>query len=270
MRVAFTGTHIHDPRQRPDHRRQRLRARSGTVPRSACRAASRPRTRSATGHDIIRYLAPHARQASTWAPATTRTSAPSARTRSVRTASCVQPADVISGTGNDLVTYRSAQRAVPRVARRPAQRRRPQQGEHPARRRAHRGLEGNDTLIGSNDPNKVEQFTGLERQRHHEGSRRDRRLQRGPRPERRRHDRRPGRHRPASTTRSGRPPSRSTWRACQRNSGAPGEGDFIDPNTNNAIGGLAGRHADRRLGRERVQRRRRQRHAASATAVPTT
>ena len=180
MRVAFTGTHIHIRDSAP------ITVGNGCVIDETGAALcvpgqrSRPATRSATGATSC-ATSRRTRAASTWAPTTTRTSARSARTRSGTNGLVVQPADVISGTGNDLVTYRSAQRGV-RVSL-DGQFNDGDRGKENIRPDVEHieGSNGNDTLIGSNDPNKVEQFTGLDGNDTHRGSRRDRHLQRGQR-----------------------------------------------------------------------------------------
>ena len=101
------------------------------------------------------------------------------------------------------------------------------------------GSNGIDTLIGSNDPNKVEQFTGLAGNDTLEGLDGTDIFNEGSVPS------------GADTFRGGAgidrinyaqrtTPVRVDMASLQRNSGAAGEGDFIDPNTNDAIGSTAG------------------------------
>ena len=112
------------------------------------------------GRDTMRYLAPHAARVDMGAGDDTYFGA--LREDSIgQNGKVVQHADVISGTGNDLVTYRSSQRGV-RVTLdglfndgdRGKENIRPDV-EHVE------GSNGIDTLIGSDDADKVEQFSGL-------------------------------------------------------------------------------------------------------------
>ena len=63
------------------------------------------------GRDTVRYLAPHAARVDMGAGDDTYFGA--LREDSIgQNGKVVRPADVVSGTGNDLVTYRSSQRGV--------------------------------------------------------------------------------------------------------------------------------------------------------------
>ena len=214
--------HAHPhPRQRPDHRRRRLRDRRHAAPRSACRAAPRPATRSATGATSC-ATSRRTPPASTWAPTTTRTSA-RLRDDSIGTNGLVvQDADVIGGTGNDLVTYRSAQGGVTRHPRRAVQRRQPRPGEHPARLRAHRGLERQRHDHRQQRPEQDRAATPVASATTRSTVSTARTSStRAALPSGADTFQRPVRHRPHQLRPAGRPPSRSTWRASSATAARP-------------------------------------------------
>jgi Ca2+-binding RTX toxin-like protein len=157
LRVAFTGTHIH------------LRDSVPITPGDGCvvddtgaalcvPGSGQARYSLGNGRDVMRYLAPHAARVDMGADDDTYFGA--LRDDSFgQNGLVVQDADVIGGSGSDLITYRSAQGGV-RVSldgqfndgNRGRENIRPD-WEHIE------GSNGNDTLIGSDDPNKTEQYT---------------------------------------------------------------------------------------------------------------
>ena len=236
-RVAFTGTHIHIRDSVP------ITVGDGCVIDDTDAAICVPGSAQAryslgNGRDVMRYLAPHAARVDMGADDDTYFGA--LRDDSIGTNGLVvQPADVISGSGNDLVTYQSAQGGV-RVSL-DGQFNDGNRGQENIRPDAEHivGSNGIDTLIGSNDPNKVEQFTGLAGNDTLEGLDGTDFFNEGSVPS------------GADTFRGGAgidrinyaqrtTPVRVDMASLQRNSGAAGEGDFIDPNTNDAIGSTAG------------------------------
>ena len=109
------------------------------------------------GRDVMRYLAPHAARVDMGAT-TTRTSARRATTR--RPERPRGPGRrLIGGSGADSSLSQLSGRH-PCVARRAVQRRRPRTGELRPDCEHIEGSNGNDTITGSDDPNKPEQYTG--------------------------------------------------------------------------------------------------------------
>ena len=159
LRVSFTGTHIHIRDSVP------ITVGNGCVIDATGAALCVPgnfqdQYSLGDGRDTMRYLAPHAARVDMGAGDDTYFGA--LRQDSIgQNGKVVRPADVVSGTGNDLVTYRSSQRGV-RVTLdgllndgdRGEENIRPDV-EHVE------GSNGIDTLIGSDDAEKVEQFSGL-------------------------------------------------------------------------------------------------------------
>ena len=303
LRVAFTGTHIHIRDSAP------LTVGNGCVLDETGAALCVPgqfqdQYSLGDGRDTVRYLAPHAARVDMGAGDDTYFGA--LREDSIGTNGLVvRAADVISGTGNDLVTYRSSQRGV-RVTLdgvlndgdRSKENIRPDV-EHVE------GSNGIDTLIGSNDADKVEQFSGLGGNDTLEGLDGTDIFNEGPTPNGA--DIFRGQAGIDHINYSQRTtPVTVDMASLQRTSGAAGEGDFIDPNTNDALGGSAGdkmlggsganvfigrrrhrraarqrrprppdrrhqrRQAVRRRGRRRARRRRQHRRLASATARAAT
>jgi Ca2+-binding RTX toxin-like protein len=236
LRVAFTGTHIHIRDSVP------ITAGIGCVIDETDAAICTPgqfqdRYSLGDGRDTVRYLAPHAARVDLGADDDTYFGA--LRKDSIGTNGLVvQDADVIGGTGNDLVTYRSAQGGV--SVSLDNQFNDGNRGKENIRADFEHieGSRGNDTLTGSNDPNKVEQYTGLEGNDTMNGLDGTDVFNEGSAPS-------------GADTIAGQAgidqvkysqrttPVRIDMASLGRNSGATGEGDFIDPNTNNAIGGLA-------------------------------
>ena len=186
----------------------------------------------------MRYLAPHAARVDMGAGDDTYFGA--LRQDAIgQNGKVVRPADVVSGTGNDLVTYRSSQRGV-RVTLdgllndgdRGEENIRPDV-EHVE------GSNGIDTLIGSDDADKVEQFSGLGGNDTLEGLGGPDFFNEGPTPNGADIFRgQAGIDRVNYSQRT--TPVTVDMASLQRTSGAAGEGDLIDPNTNDALGGSAG------------------------------
>jgi hypothetical protein len=237
LRVAFTGTHIHIRDSAP------ITVGNGCVLDDTGAALCVPgqfqdQYSLGDGRDTMRYLAPHAARVDMGAGDDTYFGA--LRQDSIGTNGLVvRAADVISGTGNDLVTYRSSSRGV-RVTL-DGQLNDGDRSEENVRPDVEHveGSNGIDTLIGSNDADKVEQFSGLGGNDTLEGLDGTDIFNEGSAPS------------GADTIRGGAgidrinyaqrtTPVRVDMASLQRNSGAAGEGDFIDPNTNNAIGSRAG------------------------------
>ena len=242
LRVSFTGTHIHIRDSAP------ITVGNGCVIDDSGAALCVPgnfqdQYSLGDGRDTVRYLAPHAARVDMGAGDDTYFGA--LREDSIGTnGRVVRPADVISGTGNDLVTYRSSQRGV-RVTLdgvlndgdRSEENIRPDV-EHVE------GSNGIDTLIGSNDADKVEQFSGLGGNDTLEGLDGTDIFNEGPAPNGADIFRgQAGIDRVNYSQRT--TPVTVDMASLQRTSGAAGEGDLIDPNTNDALGGSAG---DRMLG----------------------
>jgi hemolysin type calcium-binding protein len=237
LRVAFTGTHIHIRDSVP------ITPGIGCVIDETDAAICTPgrfqdRYSLGDGRDTVRYLAPHAARVDLGADDDTYFGA--LRDDSIGSNGLVvQDADVIGGSGNDLVTYRSSDASV-RVSL-DAQFNDGNRGKENIRPDFEHieGSNGNDTLVGSNDPDKTEQYTGRLGNDTMEGLDGTDVFNEGPAPS------------GADTIRgqagidrvnySGRTTAVTVdMQNLLRNSGAAGEGDFIDPNTNDAFGGSAG------------------------------
>jgi hypothetical protein len=242
LRVSFTGTHIHIRDSVP------ITVGNGCVIDATGAALCVPgnfqdRYSLGDGRDIMRYLAPHAARVDMGTDDDTYFGA--LRDDSIGTNGLVvQDADVIGGTGNDLVTYRSSQSGV-RVSldgqfndgNRGKENVRPD-FEHIE------GSNGNDTLIGSNDPAKTEQFTGFLGNDLMQGLDGTDIFNEGAAPSGA--DSIQGQAGTDRVNYSQRTTGVTVDMASLlRNSGAPGEGDFIDPNTNDALGTA---FADKMLG----------------------
>ena len=237
LRVSFTGTHIHIRDSVP------ITVGNGCVIDATGAALCVPGNFQdqyllGDGRDTVRYLAPHAARVDMGAGDDTYFGA--LREDSIgQNGKVVRPADVVSGTGNDLVTYRSSQRGV-RVTLdgllndgdRGAENIRPDV-EHVE------GSNGIDTLIGSDDADKVEQFSGLGGNDTLEGLGGTDIFNEGPAPNGADIFRgQSGTDRVNYSQRT--TPVTVDMASLLRTSGAAGEGDFIDPNTNDAFGGSAG------------------------------
>jgi Ca2+-binding RTX toxin-like protein len=233
MRVVFTGTHILIQDSAP------ITAGIGCVLEDDGDALCGPgqfqdRYSLGDGRDTIRYTAPHAARVDLGAGDDTYFGA--LRKDSIgQNGLVVQDADVIGGSGNDLISYSSAQGGVSvsldnqfNDGNRGKENVRPD-FEHIE------GSNGNDTITGSNDPNKTEQYTGLAGNDTINGLDGKDIFNEGSVPS-------------GADTYAGQAgidlvnySARTTgvtvdMASLQRNSGAPGEGDFIDPNTNDALG----------------------------------
>jgi hypothetical protein len=234
VRVAFTGLHILIDDTAP------ITAGNGCVIDDDGDAVCVPgnfqdQYSLGDGRDTIRYLAPHAARVDMGAGDDTYFGA--LRGDSIGpNGLVVRDADVIGGTGNDLVTYRSSQGGV-RVSldgqfndgNRGAENVRPD-FEHIE------GSNGIDVLTGSNDPNKVEQYTGFAGNDTLTGLDGTDVFNEGSAPS------------GADTIAGGAGIDRVNYGQrttgvtvnlsdVVRNDGAPGEADFIDPNTNDVVGG---------------------------------
>ena len=236
--MAFTGTHIHIRDNVP------ITVGDGCVidddPRGALRAGQRPGAllRSATGS--TRCATSHRTpRAWTWAPTTTRTSARSATTRSGPTGSSSRTPTSSAASGNDTRRYRNSQGGV--TVTLDNQFNDGNRGKENVRSDFEpiEGSNGNDTLTGSNDPNKTEFYFGRAGNDTMSGLDGTDVFNEGPTPS------------GADTIRGQSGIDRVNYvqrttpvtvdmASLQRNSGAAGEGDFIDPNTNDAFGGSAG------------------------------
>ena len=238
VRVAFTDTHIHIRDSAPiavgdgcviDETRAAI-----CVPGSA-----QARYSLGDGRDTMTYTPPHAARVDMGADDDTYFGALRDDHISSTNGLVVQDADVIGGSGADLISYRLSQRSV-RVTldglfndgNRGRENIRPD-WEHIE------GSNGNDELTGSNDPNKTEQYTGRLGNDIMNGLDGTDVFNEGGAPS------------GADTIRgqagidrvnyAGRStPVTVDMASLQRNSGAAGEGDFIDPNTNDAFGSSAG------------------------------
>jgi hypothetical protein len=188
------------------------------------------------GRDVMRYDTPHAARIDMGADDDTYFGF---RVDSIgENGLVVQPADLIGGAGADLISYRFSQRGV-RVSLdgvlndgdRSKDNVRPD-WEHIE------GSNGIDTLTGSNDPNKIEQYTGLAGNDTMNGLDGTDIFNEGNVPNGA--DTIAGQAGGDRVNYSQRTTSvRVDMASLARNSGAAGEGDFIDPNTNDALGGSA-------------------------------
>jgi Ca2+-binding RTX toxin-like protein len=236
VRVAFTGLHIHIDDTAP------ITAGNGCVIDDDGDAICVPgefqdQYSLGDGRDTIRYLAPHAARVDMGAGDDTYFGA--LRRDSIGSNGLVvQPADVIGGSGADLLTYRSSQRGV--TVTLDGQFNDGDRGEENARPDWEH-IEGsgfNDTLTGSNDPNKLEQYTGFAGNDTLTGLDGTDVFNEGSAPS------------GADTIAGGAGIDRVNYGQrttgvtvnlsdVVRNDGAPGEADFVDPNTNDVVGGSA-------------------------------
>ncbi len=233
MRVVFTGTHILIQDSAP------ITAGIGCVLEDDGDALCGPgqfqdRYSLGDGRDTIRYTAPHAARVDLGAGDDTYFGA--LRKDSIgENGLVVQDADVIGGSGNDLITYSSALGGV--SVSLDSQFNDGNRGKENIRADFEHieGSNGNDTLIGSNDAGKFEQFTGRAGNDVMEGLDGPDQFNEGSAPS------------GADTIRGQAGIDRVNYSqrttgvtvdmaSLQRNSGASGEGDFIDPNTNDALG----------------------------------
>jgi hypothetical protein len=157
LRVAFTGTHIHLRDS------VAITAGDGCVPDGTgailcVPGSAQARYNLGNGSDVMRYLAPHAARVDMGADDDTYHGA--GRDDSIGpNGLVVQDADVIGGTGSDLISYANAPAVRLSLDNQVNDGNR---GKENIRSDFERivGSKGNDTLIGSNDPNKTESFAG--------------------------------------------------------------------------------------------------------------
>ncbi|HEX5782331.1 MAG TPA: calcium-binding protein [Solirubrobacteraceae bacterium] len=231
-RVAFTGTHIHIRDNVP------ITAGDGCVPDGTGAILCVPGTTQAryslgNGFDVMRYLAPHAARVDLGADDDTYFGG--GRDDSIGpNGLVVQDADVIGGTGSDLISYANAPAVRLSLDN---QFNDGNRGKENIRSDFERivGSKGNDVLIGSDDPNKTESFLGGLGNDTMQGLGGQDIFNEGPVPS-------------GADNIQGQAGSdivlyaeRTTGvtvdlSSLQRNSGAPGEGDIIDPNTNDVLG----------------------------------
>jgi hemolysin type calcium-binding protein len=232
LRVAFTGTHIHL------RDRVAITAGDGCVPDSTGAILCVPGSAQAryslgNGADVMRYLAPHAARVDMGADNDTYFGG--GRDDSIGpNGLVVQDADVIGGTGTDLITYANAPAVRLSLDN---QLNDGNRGKENIRSDFEQivGSKGNDVLVGSDDPNKTETFAGGLGNDTMQGLGGTDVFNEGPVPN-------------GADNIQGQAGSdivvyveRSTgvtvdMASLQRTSGAPGEGDLIDPNTNDALG----------------------------------
>ena len=234
--VAFAGTHIHIRDSVP------ITVGDGCVIDATRAAICLPGTAQAqyklgNGFDVMRYQPPHPAKVDMGTEDDTYFGALRDDAFGVN-GMLVQQADVIGGAGNDLITYRLGGGGIPvsldgqfNDGDRRKENIRPD-FEHIE------GSRGNDTITGSDDPNKIEQYTALAGNDTVNGLNGTDIFNEGDVPS-------------GADTYAGQAgidsinySQRTTGVTVNmsdvaRNDGAPGEGDFIDPNTNNASGSSA-------------------------------
>jgi Ca2+-binding RTX toxin-like protein len=196
------------------------------------------------GRDTMRYIPPHAARVDMGASDDTYFGALRRDFISDTNGLVVQDVDVIGGTGADLVTYRSSQGGV-RVSLDNLTNDGNRGKENVRADWEHiEGSNGIDTLTGSDDPNKVEEYTGLAGNDTVKGLNGTDIFNEGPVPSGA--DFYAGQSGIDRINYSQRTtPVRVNMETFVADSGAAGEGDLIDPNTNDALGGSA---ADTMLG----------------------
>jgi hypothetical protein len=149
----------------------------------------------------------------------------------------VQDADVFGGPGNDLLTYRLASNVKVSLDGQPNDGEFPRENARPDFEHIE-GSRGNDTITGSDDPNKIEQYTPLAGNDTVFGLNGTDIFNEGSAPSGA--DAFHGQSGIDRVNYSQRTTGvRVDMASNARNSGAVGEGDFIDPNTNDALGGTA-------------------------------
>ena len=232
-RVAFTGTHIHIRDSAP------ITAGDGCVidrtNAAICLAGSaQARYSLGNGSDVMRYQAPHSAQVDMGADDDTYFGALRQDSIGVN-GLVVQNADVLGGAGNDLITYRLGGSGV-RVSL-DGQFNDGNRGKENVRADFEHieGSRGNDVLTGSDDPNKIEHYTPLDGNDTVNGLNGTDVFNEGSAPSGA--DRYAGQAGIDRIDYSLRTAGvRVDMASLAANSGAPGEGDFIDPNTNDALG----------------------------------
>jgi hypothetical protein len=232
LRVAFTGTHIHLRDS------VAITAGDGCVPDGTgailcVPGSAQARYNLGNGSDVMRYLAPHAARVDMGADDDAYHGA--GRDDSIGpNGLVVQDADVIGGTGSDLISYAHAPAVRLSLDNQVNDGNR---GKENIRSDFERivGSKGNDTLIGSNDPNKTESFAGGLGNDLMQGLDGTDIFNEGPVPNGA--DNIQGQAGADIVVYAERTTGVTVdMSSLQRNSGAPGEGDFIDPNTNDALG----------------------------------
>jgi hypothetical protein len=231
--VAFTGTHIHIRDSVP------ITVGDGCVIDQTAAAICVPGSAQAqyslgNGFDVMRYQPPHPAKVDMGTENDTYFGALRDDAFGVN-GMLVQQADVIGGAGNDLITYRLGGGGV-RVSL-DGQFNDGDRGKENVRPDFEHieGSNGIDTISGSDDPNKTEQYTALAGNDTVNGLNGTDIFNEGSAPNgadtyagQSGIDRIDYSQRTAGVT--------IDMASLARNSGAPGEGDFIDPNTNDAIG----------------------------------
>ena len=242
VRVAFTGTHILIQDSHP------ITVGDGCVLEDDGDALCVPGSAQAryslgNGFDVMTYTAPHAARVDMGADNDTYFGV--VRKDSIGTNGLVvQDVDVLGGTGNDSISYRNSSSGVSVSL--------DGQFNDGSRNKENiradfehiEGSNGNDTLVGSNDPSKTEQYTGRAGNDTMEGLDGTDVFLEGNVPSGADTIRgQAGIDRVDYSQRT--TPVKVDMASLLRTSGAAGEADFIDPNTNDAFGGSA---ADEMIG----------------------
>jgi RTX calcium-binding nonapeptide repeat (4 copies) len=232
LRVSFTGAHILLRDSKP------ITPGDGCVPDGTGAILCVPGSAQAryslgNGSDVMRYLAPHAARVDLGADDDTYFGA--GRKDSIGDNGLVlQAADVIGGTGADTISYANASTVRLSLDNQLNDGDRSKENIRSDFERIV-GSRGNDTLIGSDDPNKAESFSGGLGDDLMQGLGGTDLFNEGPVPNGA--DNIQGQAGSDIISYSERTTGvRVDLASLQRNSGAPGEGDFIDPNTNDVLG----------------------------------
>jgi Ca2+-binding RTX toxin-like protein len=232
LRVAFTGTHIHLRDNVP------IAPGDGCVPDGTGAILCVPGTAQAryslgNRDDIVRYLAPHAARVDLGTDNDTYHGG--GRDDSIGpNGLVVQDADVIGGTGVDLISYANAPAVRLSLDN---QFNDGNRGKENIRSDFEQivGSKGNDVLIGSDNPDKTESFAGGLGNDTMQGLGGTDIFNEGPVPNGA--DNIQGQAGADLVSYSERTTGVTVdLSSLQRNSGAPGEGDIIDPNTNDVLG----------------------------------
>lgn len=232
LRVAFTGTHIHL------RDRVAITAGDGCVPDGTGAILCVPGTAEArytlgNGADVMRYLAPHAARVDMGVDNDTYHGG--GRDDSIGpNGLVVQDADVIGGTGTDLITYANAPAVRLSLDN---QFNDGNRGKENIRSDFEQivGSKGNDVLIGSDAADKTELISGGLGNDTMQGLGGTDIFNEGPVPNGADHIQ--GQSGSDIVSYSERTTGVTVdLSSLQRNSGAPGEGDIVDPNTNDVLG----------------------------------
>jgi hypothetical protein len=235
LRASFTGAHIHLRDNVP------ITAGDGCVPDGTgailcVPGSAQARYNLGNGADVMRYLAPHAARIDMGADDDTYHGAgrDDFIGRNGQSGVGVQDADVIGGTGSDLISYANAPAVRLSLDNQFNDGNRGRENIRPDFERIV-GSKGDDTLIGSDDPNKAESFSGGLGNDLMQGLGGADFFFEGPTPSGA--DNIQGQAGADLVSYAERTTGVTVdMSSLQRNSGAPGEGDFIDPNTNDALG----------------------------------